>query len=692
MTSRNRNGLLVPGLVALGLLAPVLALAQAPGTAARPAAAPLDSLHIEPVEPEQDPRYAQPEVAISRRVLPEVTASQAQTGRLAKQPPRLDDPLGAAWSYRLARQAALAGNAPGVSMNMAAALESAPGHPRYQWWSVTQSVRSLDTATLAKVLPTSVRTLIDSPIARGPFVIATHQAALLATTIFWTVLVAALWMGRWRLLAHDLSALLLKDRHHRPRLVLPLLALLLTLALRPGWLGLLALLSVPVLVHTRGRRHNLLLLTWLGALCLSFPGWPLLRSAVPTIDPSSEVTLLEQGCTMPPSASLIETLTGRLAQADEPARQARLLTALGIQEARRGAFAVSDRHFQQALTLEPGSFPATIGLANNLYYLGRLDDATAAYRQAATSYPKRGEIPFNLAQVQFKKLFVPEATASLDQARLLGFDPPRATGEPNPREGFSAVVYPGLTGPQMAAACDREGRTYAPLVALSGWRNLLGAPPVPLYILVGVPLLLGLLAVAWNSRRPHPHDCDNCGAPLCRSCSGVHEGACMCAGCHETAVRSRSDLVLATLLKNRGRSESMAHAARIVRMGRFLPGTGHLATGCFWAGWVRLSLVAGGLFLVLAGWAFDPGAELNTPGLLLPGEAIHPLWYPLPGALWPGLGGAPVVAGLVMLGLAWLTALLDAPGLRRRLHDRFTTITTGTAKNQPARRAGAGAR
>jgi tetratricopeptide (TPR) repeat protein len=691
MTFRNRNGLLVLGLMALGLQTPVRASVPPSGTPARTSVAPLDTLITEPETPAPDPRYAQPDVSISRRVLPQVTASQAQTGRLAKQPPRLDDPLRAAYSYRLARQAALAGNAGGVSANMAAALESAPGHPRYQWWSLTQSVRALDTATLAKVLPTSVRTLVDSPVARGPFVIAAHQAVLLATTIFWTVLVAALWLGRWRLLAHDLSALLLKDRQHRPRLVLPLLALLLTIALRPGWLGLLALLSVPVLVRTRGRRHNLLLTTWLGVLCLSFPGWPLLRSAVPTIDPSSEVTLLEQSCTMPPSASLIDALTARLAQTDEPGRQARLLTALGIQEARRGSFAASDRHFQKALTLEPGAFTATVGLANNLYYLGKLDEATSAYRQAAAGFPKRGEIPYNLAQLQFKKLFVPEATASLDQARRLGFDPPHANSEPNPREGFSAVVYPGLTRPQMTAACNGEGRLYAPLVALSGWHTMLGAPPVPLYMLVGAPLMLALLAVAWNSRRHDAYECDNCGAPLCRSCSGAHEDACLCAGCHETAVRSRSDLVLGTLLKNRGRSEGLAHATRIIRMGRLVPGAGHLATGCFWGGWLRLSLVAGGLFLVMAGWAFDPGAELSTPGLLLPGEMIHPLWLPLPAALWPGLGGAPVTAGLVLLGVAWLTALFDAPGLRRRLHDRFTTVT-GTARNQPARRAGAGAR
>lgn len=711
MRLRNRNGSQGFGTLAGGrpaaartALIPVLLalIALVPGTdgparaavaPAATAAAPLDTFITEPQEqPAPDPRYAQPDVPISRRVLPQVTSSQTQADRVAKQPPRLDDPLGAAWSYRLARQAALAGNTPGISTNMAAALEAAPGHPRYQWWTLTQSVRRLDTATLARVLPGSARALVDSPLARGPFVVATHQALLLLVAIFWTLLVAALWLGRWRLLAHDLSALLLKDRHHRPWLVLPLVFLVVVVLLRPGWLGLLALMSGPVLVRTRGRRHNLLLVTWLLALGLAFPGWPLLRSAVPTIDPGSEVTLLDEGCTLPPSASTIATLNERLtAAAGDPARQARLLTALGIQEARRGDFTASDRCFQQALKLEPGAFPATVGLANNLYYLGKLDEASAAYKAAATSFPRQGEIPFNLAQVQFKKLFVPEAGASLEKARLLGFDPPHANHEPNPRGGFSAVVYPALTAGQYAAACRWEGASYPPLVTLSGWRNLLGAPPVALYVLIGAPLLLALLAVGWNSRRQHPHECDNCGHPLCRGCCGVHEGAWLCAPCHETAVRSKSELVLGTLLKNRSRAEGLAHAARIVRMGRLVPGSGHLATGCFWGGWFRLSLVAAGLYLVLCGWAFDPGAELNTPGLLLPSETINPTWYPLPAALWPGLGGPQVTAGLVLLGLAWLLALLDAPGLRRRLHERFTTIT-GNVKNQPSRRVGAGAR
>jgi hypothetical protein len=689
MQMKSRTLMIVPALC-LALLAPWRpAGAAVAASGAQTAAAPLDTFITEPQVPAPDPRYAQPHVEISRRVLPEMTGSAAQTGRLSKQPPRLDDPLGAAVAYRQARQAAMSDDPGGAMTSMAAALEAAPGQPRYQLWSVASSVRAMDTATLAKVLPASVRSLVDSPIARGPLVIATHQGLLLATTIFWTVLVAALWLGRWRLLAHDLSATLLKDRRHRPRLVMPVLILLVALLLRPGWLGLLALLSVPVLVRTRGRRHNLLMLTWLCALCLTFPNWPLLREAVPVIDPASEVTLLLQGSTLPPSASLIDALNRQLAQAEEPARKARLLTALGIQEARRGAFAASNARFQEALKHEPYAFAATVGIANNRYYLGELDDSATAYREAASRWPNRGEIPFNLAQVQFKKLFVPEATASLDRARQLGFDPPRANHEPNPRGGFSAVVYPGLTDQQLKAACTWEGAGYPPLVTVSAWRNLLGAPPVPLYLLVGAPLLLGLLATAWAGRKPrHAHECDNCGAPLCRACSGVHDGACLCAACNETAIRSRSDLVLGTLLKNRGRTEGLAHSARIVRMGRVVPGSGHLATGCFWGGWMRLSMVSFGLFLIAAAWAFDPGAEWNTPGLLLPGETINPAWFPLPSAAWPGLHGLPVMLGAVLLCLVWLTAMLDAPTLRRRLHERFTTIT-GNPKKQPARRAGA---
>ena len=50
-----------------------------------------------------------------------------------------------------------------------------------------------------------------------------------------------------------------------------------------------------------------------------------------------------------------------------------------------------------------------VGRANNIYYLGRMDEAAAAYEEAARAHPRRAESPYHLAQVYFQKWFVPEA-------------------------------------------------------------------------------------------------------------------------------------------------------------------------------------------------------------------------------------------------------------------------------------------
>ncbi len=571
---------------------------------------------------------------------------------------------------------------------MNAALAAAPAHARYQWWRSVQAVKGLDTATLSRFFPSAVRTLWSSPLERGPFVIAAHQAALLATACFWTVLVAALYLGWWRNIAHDLAAMILKDPRHRPRRWLPVLVPLALLAFKPGWLGFLSVLSAPLLIQTRGRPRVLLLATCFCALALTFPAWPALKNAVPTIDPNSEVNLLHRASVMPPSADVTTALEQRLAESRDAARTNRLLVPLAIQEARRGRYTRSTELFDRVLQSDAANYPAMVGKANNTYYLGRLDDAVRLYEDARRAHPTRGEVPFNVAQVYFKKLFIPEATAALEEARALGFAPEVADKTPNKRNGYSAVAYPGLTTRQLADACRYEADGYPPLVSVSAWRRLLGAPPLPLYVLVGAPLVLGLLAVMWWSRQNDPRECDNCGTPLCGDCCHHHDSTWLCAGCGETAQRSKSDMVLATLLKNKSRSEGMAHAARVVRLGRVLPGAGHLANDRVWAAWLRLSLVAAGLFLVLGGWAFDPGAEWETPGLILASETVHPVWLPLPAALWPGWSGLPVVAGLACLVLAWLIAMLDGPGLRR-LPERFS-LTPHTADREPAPGHGAG--
>jgi tetratricopeptide (TPR) repeat protein len=637
------------------------------------ASAPLDTLRVvEPVLTRPDIRYEGGDLEISRKVLPDIQATTVPLDRTPDKTPRLDDPMAGAWRFHLARQAASAGNLGLASQNLKQAVKAAPAHSRYSWWQTTQAVKGLDTATLFQVLPASVRTVIDSPVSRGQALVRVHQAGLLATGIFWSLLVAALYLGWWPHLAHDLGALFVKDRRHTLRRKLPLLLPLALLLLRPGWLGFLGLMSVPLLIQTRGKVRALLAVTWLCAVALTFPSWPFLQDAVPTIDPGSEVTLLEQSSTLPPSQTLIAQLNTRLDQSQNAARSIRLQTALAIQEARRGRFAQSDRLFQTILAQNPNHFPAMVGMANNTYYQGRLDQAATAYKNAAAAHPSRGEVSYNLAQVYFKKLFVPEATEALERARSLGFKAATLSEENVRRDGYAPVFYPALTATEMAAACRFEAPNYSPLVTISSWGHLLGAPPAPLYLLLGAPLLLAALLIWKWSRQNDPRCCENCGIPVCISCSRVRDSAWLCPGCGETADRARSELILGTLLKNRSRTEGMAYTASIVRLGRLVPGAGHLATGHFLAGWTRLAVLSAGAFLMVAGWTFDLGAAWSSPGLLVPGEAIHPVWLPLPLALWGGWQSLPLMAGEILLVLGLLTGLLDGPGLRRGIPERYS--------------------
>ncbi len=662
--------------------------AQSRTTAAPPvssASAPLDTLQ-EASEPVPiDPRYAGGDIEISRKVLPDVQATTVPTGRTPDRTPRLDDPQAGAWKFHLARQAALGGNPDLVRTNLRDAVLAAPGESRYAWWQSLQAVKGMDAATLVQVLPVSIRAIIDSPVARGSAVVRAHQFALLATGVFWTLLVAALYLVWWPHLAHDLGAIFVRDRRHNLRNKLPLVLPFAFLMLRPGWLGFLALMSVPLLIQTRGKARALLASTWLAAVALAFPTWPLLQQAVPAIDPGSEVTLLQRAGTLPPSRVLIDRLESALKEAVDPGRRTRLQTVLAIQEARRGRFTQSDRLFSDILQREPTHFPAQVGLANNTYYRGRLDQAADGYRRAAEAHPNRGEIPYNEAQVYFKKLFVPEATEALDRARDLGFAAARAAGGREiRRDGYSPVVYPALTTAEMTAACAFEAGNYPPEVTFSAWQHLLGAPPVPLYMLLSAPLLLAFLLVWKWSRQNDPRCCENCGVPVCITCSRVRDTAWLCPGCGETADRARSDHVLGTLLKNRSRTEGMAYSARVVRLGRMLPGAGHLATDHVLSGWARLSLLSLGLIVALTGWSFDLGAAWATPGLLLPSEAIHPVWLPLPVALWSGFGALPILIGAALTVLALLIGLFDGPGLRRGIPDRYSMAPQIEVKNPAA--------
>jgi len=243
----------------IGLATALLTLLGLAQTATA-ADAPLDTLREASASADEtDPRYAGATIDISRKHLPEVTASIVPVQKSPHQPPRLDDPVVGRFRYHLARQAAIAGNTSALNSNMKAALQAAPDHTRYQWWQSVQAVKRLDTATLAKTLPGSFRSMMASPVERGPFVIAAHQSALLLSVFFWTALVFALYLGRWRNIAHDIGAMVLKNPSHTPRIILPLLLPIAILAFKPGWLGFLALMSIPLMIQSRGRTRGLLL-------------------------------------------------------------------------------------------------------------------------------------------------------------------------------------------------------------------------------------------------------------------------------------------------------------------------------------------------------------------------------------------------------------------------------------------------
>ena len=647
--------------------------------------APLDTLRE--TQADTDPAtmgMTEADLGFSRRLLPDPVATTLPKSTTPNRPPRLDNPLAGAWNFHMARRAASAGNQDALTLSLQAAVDASPGRAEYRWWQTVQAIKRFDTASLVNGLPASVRSLLASPLGRARFLTLLHQAALLLTGFFWSVLVAGVWLATWRHLSHDLAARIFRDRRHLVRSGLPLLIPFVLVCLKPGWFGFLAAMSVPLLLVARGRMRGLLAATWLAALVLVYPAWPALRTAAPALDPESETVLLDRAAIMPPAVRYLKPLRERLATADDPARQARLQTALGIQEARRGRYDASNELFAAVLAHDPHNFPALVGIANNTYFLGWLDDAVGRYEAAAAMHPERGEIPYNLAQVFFKKLFVPEAAAALDRSRRLGFEAP-AGGDNDRVRGFAPVVYPGLTAGQIMDSLRAEAGLYPNLVTVSAWRHLLGVAPVPPMAMVGLPLLVALLLISISRRQLDPRACENCGVPLCRSCCKVRDGSWLCAACGETADRARSDMILATLLKNRSRDEGLARTARIVRYGQLMPGAGHLASGHLAAAWIRLSLVAAGLFLVTAAWSFYPGGGWATPGLTLATEVVHPYWLPLPAGMWQGWASIYVLTGAALLVVAWLLALFDGPGLKRGLQDRHSLVPAATARKAAGR-------
>jgi tetratricopeptide (TPR) repeat protein len=651
------------------------AVVLCPGNVAAtpPAAdAPLDSLHT----PAEAP--AQGNLNISRRLLPDVSSTLLPREAPPGRPPRLDDPDTGQRLFLTARHTVEMEPAAPVSDEIQRARRAMPGDSRIPIWQVMQALRNRDPAAVVWHLPGAVRTALDDPMAAPRLLVQSHQGLVLFVAVFWTLLVAAGLLATWRYLAHDITALLLRDRSHRLRRWTPLLLIAGVLLLRPGWYGALALLSIPLLLQAWTGLRNLLLGTWLLALMLVFPNWTLLREAMPALDPDSNTNLLVRAGHLDASTSLIRELRTQLSEAEDPGRKDRLRIALAHQEARRGRYTASSR----LLARRPDDLSALVGRANNSYFLSRFDEALAGYHRARSLAPDRGEIPYNQAQVFFKKLFVPEAGQALEDARLLGFDPPTAVEGHRGASEFSPVVYLGVSREDLRAETRAEIDRYPPLAWLASWNYFLSAPPLPLFVLLAGLLIIALVLTYWGRMQDDIRTCDTCGTEICRGCCEVRDEGWLCHDCAETIGRSRSEMVLATLLKNRSRAIGLATTARLAWFARLVPGSAYLALGQTWRASGRLLLLAVAVFMVTCGWAFDPSATWTSPGLILASETVHPLWWPLPGAAWPGVADWPVVAGWIVLGFAYMLGLVDAARLRQRLPEQFVQDHSGPIAGQ----------
>ncbi len=677
--SRVRRRLL---LVAAGLLLAAAAPPTPAPAATAPAGrrAPLDTLLTAPPVPS----WRQAGFSISRRVLPDVPATSLPRGETPLRPPRLDDPLAAEHDLHLARTALAAADYAGAMARVEAAVVADPGLDRARWWATGIALQHLDLAALAGLAPAAVRTSLADPLAWRRLLLTAHQALLAYLLILWSLVVISLLFRYRDHLGHDLGVLLLRGGHvSRPGLawLLPLAVVV----LRPGWPAAAALLSLPVMVLARRREKVLVGALWLAIAALLAPVWTPLREAVPVIDPASETCLLERACRLEARSDIVGSLQARIARAEDPERSARLQFALAVQKARQGEYEASSRLFRGVLRAAPQHVPSLVGLANNTYYLGAFDAAIEDFRRAEQMAPQRGEIPYNLAQAYFKKLFLPEASEALKRARERGFDPPPWPEAGERGDEFSPVVYLGLEPADLAASARQEAPLYPEMPHLAAWHLLLGGPPGQVAVLLTGTFLLSILLGALGSRQAAPRTCHNCGRAICRACGRARDGAWLCSGCGETADRSRSEFVLATLLKNRRRSLDLARASGLRRFGRLLPGGGHLAAGQFGAGLVRLGLLATSLFLLLVAWSFDLASRWPTPGLLLPEETIHPVWLPLPAVRAPHLTSAPVLAGAILLAALYLLAQLEAAAVRRS-PERFRARDRGVAARHSTQR------
>ena len=408
---------------------------------------------------------------------------------------------------------------------------------------------------------------------------ALRQAREIATLLIWIDLVLAAFFV-WLLLhltlrylpfwKHQLSARQDERMHakraHRllwiPVLLFPLICL------GFGLVPFICVLSVSVYVyaHRRARTAIALLLLWFGLQGVY--GLPF-GAPLSALDPESRISLMVAATNDAPTSGLIARVErARATRPDDPM----LRFAAGMVQARAGQLQESSGHFLAALSKQANDPLAMTNLANNHFYLGDIDRAVAGYQRAAQLAPDLGVIHHNLSQAYLRKLFMREGSEAMEQAMRLGFVPSR-----NKRALPRGAVY--YTSPSDRALWTLAWQDRAGLLP----SDLLGAAGLPL----GVPAhhagwwLVASLLVGWIGQRVRPRsqlvfECANCERLSCRHCCGEHDGLVLCLGCAQTAKRARSELVLATLLRNRRHEAELVAQRRLRWWNAWFFGGAHL--------------------------------------------------------------------------------------------------------------------
>ncbi|RKZ18467.1 hypothetical protein DRQ53_00065 [bacterium] len=396
-------------------------------------------------------------------------------------------------------------------------------------------------------------------------------------------------------LHHRLSRRILLDNHRSrfARWLWP--AVIAPFVIAAGW-GLVPWLALTIAVVWvfADRRPRTLMATAL--IILIVQGiWPRPVATILTgTTPSSRASLVDRAAYEPPSTALLREVDRALSEhQDDPD----LLSARGLLLARRGAFESSATTFRHALELRPNDPMATSNLAAVHFFRGDMDRAVAGFQRAVSLDPTRAVTYYNMSQAYLQKLYLKEGGEALQSALSRGFSLTSQV-ERLPR-GAVYFLRPDLADSWRIAWASNASLT--PFDLLQPWQRWIGVPPGHVVGWLIATLMTSILLAFAFPRRKLVFECASCGGLTCRHCRGEHDGAVLCADCGAIARRAKSELVLATMLRNHRREADTRYQNRLRELDRWVPGAGRLIDGVQRRGVISAIAVSLSIVLIALG-------------------------------------------------------------------------------------------